>query len=130
MLQNWSLKMVPIAIDRIQYLRKTNFYKLQKQLFMSAKSIFSPIAALLNPASFPVMPLTAIWLNTPIWTAKDLKRRITEGDQVCIQNNELIDCLGDHKATHQITGCYGKPTSDFSITVIDLKTQELSQIKI
>jgi len=95
---------------------------------MLAQSIFEPIAALINPASFPVMPLTAIWLNAPLLTDKGLTRRITEGDRVLIENNELKDCMA--KPTHQITGCYGKPTSDFSITLIDLKTQELIKIQI
>lgn len=101
-----------------------------KKDIMLAQSIFSPIAALINPASFPVMPLTAIWLNKSVWTDKDLTRRITEGDRVCIENNELVDCLDDRKATHQITGCYGKPSSDFSITLINLKTLELIKIEI
>lgn len=93
-----------------------------------AKSIFIPIAEAINPASFPVMPLTAIWLNAPLLTANGIRRRITEGDQVLVTNGELKDCM--NKPTHQITGCYGKPTSDFSITLIDLKTQELTKISI
>lgn len=95
---------------------------------MLTQSIFSPIATLINPASFPVMPLAAIWLTAPLLTAKGLTRRITEGDQVFIENNELKDCT--RNPTHQITGCYGKPASDFSITLIDLKTQELIKIDI
>lgn len=95
---------------------------------MFTQQYFEPIAALLNPKSIPVMPLAAIWLTSPVMTDKKLTRRITEGDRVLIENNELKDCLGD--PTHQITGCYGKPTSDFSISVIDLKTQEITRIQL
>ena len=95
---------------------------------MLAKSIFEPITALINPASIPVMSLAAIWLTSPLMTSKGITRRITEGDRVLVENNELKDCLGD--PTHQITGCYGKPSSDFSLTLIDLKTQELIKIEI
>ena len=95
---------------------------------MFTQQYFEPIAALLNPASIPVMPLAAIWLTSPLMTDKCITRRITEGDRVLIENNELKDCLGD--PTHQITGCYGKPTSDFYVTVIDLKKQELKKIQL
>jgi len=95
---------------------------------MFTQQYLEPIAALLNPVSIPVMPLAAIWLTKPVMTDKNITRRITEGDRVLIENNELKDCLGD--PTHQITGCYGKPTSDFYITVIDLKTQEIIKIQL
>lgn len=95
---------------------------------MLTQSIFEPIAALINPADIPVMPLAAIWLNEPLMTDKGLTKRITAGDLVFIENGELKDCMS--KPTHEITGCYGKPTSDFYLTLIDLKTQELIKIQI
>lgn len=73
-------------------------------------------------------PLTAIWLDTPIMTATGITKKIEEGQQVFIESGKLKDCM--NKPTHQITGCHGSPTGDFSITIIDLKTQELSKISI
>lgn len=95
---------------------------------MLVQSIFEPIAALINTTSLPVMPLAAIWLTSPLLTDKGLTRRITEGDRVFVEDNELKDCMVE--PTHQITGCYGKPASDFSVTLIDLKTQEIIKIQL
>lgn len=92
--------------------------------------LFEVLASIVKPPSNKTMPLAAIWLNKPIWTAKTVTRRIEEGDLVVIQNKELKDCI-DQKPTHRITGCYGKwDNSDLHINVIDLKTQELTRIDI
>lgn len=75
-----------------------------------------------------IMPIAGIWLDKPLMTADKLTKRITEGDRVLIEDGELKDCL--FEPTHVITSCHGKVSSDFSIHVMDIKTNQLSIIKI
>lgn len=84
------------------------------------KSIWNP--------GFPVMPLASIYLDKPLMTADKITKRIVEGDRVFIENGELKDCMGE--PTHIVTSCHGKVSSDFSIHVMDIKTQELSIVNI
>jgi len=91
-------------------------------------------------APMPVMELKAIRLQ--IYSINILQlmddgsyrriktARITKGDRVLIVNGELKPLPDDTEPTHQITSCMGTATSDFSISVIDLKSQELSHIKL
>lgn len=92
------------------------------------ENLFQCLSDALKPVNFPVMPLAAIWLKKPVMTSQKITHRITEGDKVFIEDGELKDCLKE--PTHIITQCRGKATSDFSINVMDLKTNELSTINL
>ncbi len=75
-----------------------------------------------------VMPLPSIWLNKPLLIDSGTTRQLSEGNRVCIEDGELIDCAG--KPTHEITMLMGRENSDFEIHAIDLKTSELIRIKL
>lgn len=77
---------------------------------------------------FAFGPLAAIWMTNPIMIAGKFTRRITEGDQIRIENGQVS--LTSEPPTHQITACMGELTDNFEIHVIDLKTRELSIVKI
>lgn len=72
--------------------------------------------------------LAAIMFTDRRFKANDvLTCRITDGDLVTIKDGKL----GNEGAnTHVITTCWGCVSSNFSISVAELKTLELSQIKL
>ena len=81
----------------------------------------------INSLYTDVQELAAIWLPEKVKANDVLTRRITVGDLVTIKDGKLVN-EGDN--THVITTCWGCLYSNFSISVIDLKTMELSQIKL
>ena len=79
-------------------------------------------------APMPVMQLAAIHLEKAIKTGETVSRRIAPGDKISLKDNVIQE---DYiKPTHEIVKCFGKPTSDFSIEVIDLETAELSIVNL
>jgi len=74
-------------------------------------------------------PLAAIWLEKPVLTSLEKKRRITANDLVTIENGSLVDCNGS--PTHKIKMLHGTMANhQFSITVENLITNEISIIKL
>ena len=91
--------------------------------------LFELFANICRPQPLPSMPITAIWLNKPLMTSDGIKSRITEGDYVLVEGNELKDCLD--KPTHIITSCHGKvDNTDLHIVCMDIKTMELKRIQL
>lgn len=86
---------------------------------------FEQIAEI-NKPYLKMLPLAAIHLNEKAFTDKGFMRRIEEGMKVCVVNGKLT--TGEF--THAITSLRGTLMSTrFEISLIDLKTQELSIIK-
>lgn len=91
------------------------------------ENLFETIANICRPTVLPVMPLVRIWIK--VKTEFGWVYSIEEGDRVYIHNGKLCNCLD--KATHQITQCMGRVgDTDLQIHCIDLKTKELSIIKL
>lgn len=86
--------------------------------------------------STETMPLAAIWLEKPLQMAGKRSIRIQKGCVVRVENGSLVDIpVTDYThqfdATHMVTECRGTIYStDLQITVRDLKTNELSTIKL
>lgn len=78
-----------------------------------------------------IMPLAAIWVTNPVpVTANGRQCRITEGTQLKVVDSKIVDLLPNEKPTHIVTSCMGNISNTILIMgVMDLKTQELSQIK-
>lgn len=74
-----------------------------------------------------VQTLAAIWLPQKVKANDVLTIRITDGDLVTIKDGKLVN---EGENTHVITTCWGTLNSDFSISVADLKTLELSKVKL
>lgn len=72
--------------------------------------------------------LDAIWLESPVKTDKGNVRRIAAGDMVTIRDGKITDNLVH--PTHKILRCTGTPYGQFEIAVVELFTNELSQIKL
>jgi hypothetical protein len=100
---------------------------------MQTESIFDVLGKALAPST-KVMPLAAIWLDKSIMaetTTIKPTRRICQDMRIRVEGTEIVDITESNKATHQITECRGTlNSSELEISVIDLKTQELSTIKI
>lgn len=74
-----------------------------------------------------VMPLAAIWLDKKVKANDVLTYRITDGDLVTVKDGKLVN---EGENTHVITACRGTLNSNFAISVIELGTLELSEIKL
>lgn len=72
--------------------------------------------------------LEAIWLNRSIQTPFGRTVRVTTGTLLKIVDGKLVDFTDE--PTHKVIGCYGTLVNQFEITVLDLKTNEPSQIKL
>ncbi len=77
-------------------------------------------------------PLAAIWFtDNPIMTSRERKVRITEGDEVCIKDGQLIDCNELNKANYRVTGAQGTINSDeLYLSLINLENDIKLTIKI
>jgi hypothetical protein len=97
------------------------------------ENTFETMANYLRPST-KSMKLAAIWLEQSIMAENQTikpTRRICEGTRVRVENNHLCDITETNPATHQITECRGTlQDTNFEISLIDLKTQELSTIKL
>ena len=78
-----------------------------------------------------IMPLAAIWVTDPVpVTANGRQCRITEGTQLKVVDNKIVDLAPGELPTHIVTSCMGNVSGSILIMgVMNLKTQELSQIK-
>lgn len=78
-----------------------------------------------------VMPLAAIWMNTSVALGDGrVTRRITSGDMIRIQDDELVNCLPGQVATHEIRECRGKLSSDFSIECLNRLTEKIETFNL
>lgn len=69
------------------------------------------------------MELAAIWLDHSLQYPDGKKRRFTEGDEVTLVDNKLVDYNGAY--THKVVGCYGTVNSArLSFVMTDLATHE------
>lgn len=74
-------------------------------------------------------PIAAIWLDKAVITSKERKCRIVAGDEICIENGQIINCSG--KPTHRITKCYATITGYApELAVLNLSTHEIETIKL
>lgn len=92
--------------------------------------MFKSIANAVNPNNSlykEVQTLAAIWLPEKVKANDVMTVRITDGDLVTIKDGQLVN---EGENTHVITTCWGTLNSNFSISVADLKTLELSQVKL
>ena len=75
--------------------------------------------------------LAAIWLEKPIITGSGLTARISSGELVSVNaDGRLVDATEQAPVTHKIIAVFGTLVNQFELTLIDLKTNEPSQIKI
>lgn len=72
--------------------------------------------------------LNAIWLNRSIQTPFGRTVRVTHGTLLKIVDGKLVDYTDE--PTHKVIGCFGTLVNQFEITVLDLKTNEPSQVKL
>ncbi len=77
----------------------------------------------------PKMELRSIYLTKSVMIMdcdEGYKRtkRIKEGDGICVKDGEIVDCNGIPQ--YVITSCRGRIDSDFEISIISIKTKELS----
>lgn len=74
------------------------------------------------------MELAAIWLTRPLITAQGKTWRLAPDALVCIENGELVDCLGE--PTHKVIGCFGTLVDQYEVTLINIQTNEPLLLKI
>ena len=100
---------------------------------MQTESIFEVLGKALAPST-KVMPLAAIWLDKSIMTETTTvkpTRRICQDMRIRVEGTEIVDITESNKATHQITECRGTVSNSvLEISVIDLKTQEITTINM
>lgn len=72
--------------------------------------------------------LAAIWLTKPLNTPFGRTVRITKDSLVKIENGLLVDFTGE--PSHKVLACFGTLNDQFEITVINIETNEPSQVKI
>lgn len=72
--------------------------------------------------------LSAIWLEKPLQTATERTCRIAPDALVKVKDGRLVDC--DDHPTHKVIGCIGAMYNQFEFTLIDLLTNEPSQLKL
>lgn len=73
-------------------------------------------------------PLAAIWLTKPVITKQGKTVRIAPEMEVKIENNELVDCIGE--PTHKVLDCLGTLYNQFELVLLDLKTMQPHIIKL
>ncbi len=39
--------------------------------------------------------MAAIWFDRPVKTSREVKKRLTMGDEICISNDIVVNCYGD-----------------------------------
>ena len=75
----------------------------------------------LNKSFNSVMPLAAIWLESPIKTQTGKQIRITDGDLIRVVKDKIVDVTQEAKATHKVLNCKG----NISNTVLFFELQHL-----
>ena len=95
------------------------------------ENVIEVLAHAINSANATEVPLAAIYLTSPVFTAKSLTKRITEGDFVYIEGDELKDCINDKKANYVITSCHGRlNNTGFYIVCMHTKTLQLKRVNL
>lgn len=93
------------------------------------KDLFETLFETFTDPYTKMFQLDAIWLEKPIRTSLETKRRITGNDLVLIENGKLIDC--NDAPSHKIKLLHGTLSNTrFTITVENLSTNELSIINV
>jgi len=79
-----------------------------------------------------IMPLEAIWITNPAPIIEGGKKaRLTEGMKLKVVDGAIVDMKEGEIPTHIITSCKGNVMGTVLIMVVmDLKTQELTEIKL
>lgn len=72
--------------------------------------------------------LEAIWLSKPIETPFGRTYRLTKDSLIKIEDGKLVNFTDE--PSHKVLACFGTSIDQFEITVVDLKTNEPSQLKI
>lgn len=87
-------------------------------------NVFESIASLYTKQT----ELAAIWLDRAFNSPFGRTVRVTNGTFVKIENGKLVDFTGE--PSHKVIACFGTLVNQFEITVLDLKTNEPSQLKL
>lgn len=74
------------------------------------------------------MELAAIWMQTPVLTARGRTARIAPGELVKIEGGKIVDAIDG--PTHKVIGCIGTLYNKFELTLLDLETNQPLQINI
>ena len=91
--------------------------------------MFSTIAQAQSDSYTKLFKNAAIWLEKPIRTSRETKRRICSQDEICIFNGKLIDC--EDKPTHVIIDTYGTLQDNIlEIECKDLSTGEVIRVRL
>lgn len=78
-----------------------------------------------------VMPLSAIWLISPVITSNGRTARIEEGDKIRVEDGWIVDIKDDKPSTHEVAECRGNiGNSILEMNIKDLQTGELSTLKL
>lgn len=72
--------------------------------------------------------LTAIWLENPVITGSGKRFRIAPGELISVEKGQIVDVKLN--PTHKVLRCTGTLYGNFEIAVVELFTNELSQIKL
>ena len=93
------------------------------------KEMFAGIAQSYADGYTKLFKNAAIWLEKPIRTSRETKRRICSHDEICVLNGKLIDC--DDKPTHVIIDTYGTLQDNIlEIECKDLSTGEVIRVRL
>lgn len=93
-------------------------------------TLFETLIEILKPNT-TLYELHAIHLGKPIVYLNGFKRRIAPDDYVRIVDGNISDCSLANNFTHIVTSCRGMLNdTNFEISVMDLKTKDLSIIKL
>jgi hypothetical protein len=71
--------------------------------------------------------LAAIWLSKPVITSTGKTVRIAPEQLICVVDNEIKQ---EGELTHKIIGCYGTLINQFEVSVMEIKTNEISILKL
>jgi len=83
-----------------------------------------------NPLYTDQMELAAIWLPYSVATGEGNTHRIAPNATVYIEDGKLAHVTANTPATHKVIMCMGTLINQFELTLINLITNEPTQIKI
>jgi len=90
--------------------------------------IFNSIFTGINDLYTKQRELEAIWLERSFNSPFGRTYRVTNGTMIKIEGGKLVDFTGE--PSHKVIACFGTLVNQFEITVLDLNTNEPSQIKL
>lgn len=78
------------------------------------------------------MELAAIWMEKPILFADGTKKsRLSEGMEICVWEDKIVNWQVSYPYTHKIIGCFGTiDSSMLYMTIMDLQTNIPSILKL